>query len=173
LVTIFELTAVISASSAIFVSIFAVVQLRHMEKHRNVEVSMKLFEWAETERLRKAFKWIDRQFKFKNYSEFKLLEQKDSESAEYPFEVVAFFEQVGFLVEKKFIDLDVVVDRLGNYVILNWIKLEPLIIGVREDRHDFAYGEHFNRLYNQTLKYMKKGCESGNANFCTTLENSQ
>jgi len=141
-----------------------------MEKHRNVEVSMKLFEWAETERLRKAFKWMDRQFQFKSYSEYKLTEQKDAEETEYPFEVIAFFEQVGFLVEKKFIDLDVIVDRLGNYVVLNWRKLEPLIEGVRQERNDFAYGEHFMHLYNQTVKYMSKGCESGNENFCRTLE---
>ena len=40
-----------------------------MEKHRNVDVSMKLFEWAETDRLRKAFKWLDNEFKFKNYED--------------------------------------------------------------------------------------------------------
>ncbi len=133
---------------------------------------MKLFEWAETDRLRKAFKWVDREFQFKSYSEFKSLEQKDGEAAEFPFEVVAFFEQVGFLVEKKFIDLDVIVDRLGNYVIFNWKKLEPLIMGVRKERNDFAYGEHFMHLYDQTVKYMKKGCQSGNSNFCAVLETS-
>jgi hypothetical protein len=173
LVTIFEGTAIVSAASAIFVSIFALAQLRHLEKHRNVEISMKLFEWAETDRLRRAFKWMDRQYPFKTYSEFKSFEEKDAEAAEYPFEVVGFFEQVGFLVEKKFIDLDVVVDRLGNSVIQNWRKLEPLIMGVRQERNDLGYGEHFLRLYNQTVKYMRKGCESGNNNFCTTLETPQ
>ena len=46
MVTILEETAVISAVSAIVLAIFAVIQLRHMEKHRNVDVTMKLFEWA-------------------------------------------------------------------------------------------------------------------------------
>jgi hypothetical protein len=173
LVTIFEGTAIVSAASAIFVSIFALAQLRHLEKHRNVEISMKLFEWAETDRLRKAFKWMDRQHNFKNYSDFKVLEEKDAEAAEYPFEIVGFFEQVGFLVEKKFIDLDVVIDRLGNSIISNWRKLEPLVKGVRQERNDFGYGEHFMRLYSHAVKYMRKGCESGNSNFCTTLQSGQ
>jgi hypothetical protein len=52
LVSITEETAVISTLAAILLAVFAVVQLRHMEKHRNVDISMKLFEWAETDRLR-------------------------------------------------------------------------------------------------------------------------
>jgi hypothetical protein len=169
-VTIFEGTALISAASAIFVSIFAVAQLRHLEKHRNVEISMKLFEWAETDRLRKAFKWMDKTYQFKNYADFKLLEEKDVETAEYPFEVTAFFEQVGFLVEKKFIDLDVVVDRLGHYVVLNWRKLEPWVAAMKQEKHDPTYGEHFQNLYLHTVKYMNKRCASGESNFCTMLE---
>lgn len=50
--------------AAILLAFFAVIQLMHMEKHRNVDVSMKLFEWAESERLRKAFRWIEEEFQF-------------------------------------------------------------------------------------------------------------
>ena len=169
LVTIFEGTALISAASAIFVSIFALIQLMHLEKHRNVEISMKLFEWAETDRLRKAFKWMDTKYQFKTYADFKLLEEKDVEASEYPFEVTAFFEQVGFLVEKKFVDLDVVADRLGHYVVLNWRKLEPWVMAIRHEKRDATYGEHFQRLHLQTVKYMRKRCESGETNFCTDI----
>jgi hypothetical protein len=170
LVTIFEGTALISAASAIFVSIFAVIQLRHMEKHRNVDISMKLFEWAETDRLRKAFKWVDQNHQFKNYSEYKLREEKDPQAYEYPHEVTAFFEQVGFLVEKKFVDLDVVADRLGHYIVFDWRKLEPWIVAMREEKRDSTFGEHFQHLYSQTLKYFEKRCASGEAKFCTEPE---
>lgn len=43
MVSITEYAAVISAA-AILLAVFAVIQLRHMEKHRNVDISMKLFE---------------------------------------------------------------------------------------------------------------------------------
>jgi len=49
-VSILELTAVVSAAAGFLLAVFAVVQLRHMEKHGNVDISMKLFEWAESER---------------------------------------------------------------------------------------------------------------------------
>jgi len=43
MVTIIEFTAVISTLAGILLTVFAVVQLLHMEKHRNVDISMKLF----------------------------------------------------------------------------------------------------------------------------------
>jgi hypothetical protein len=172
LVTIFEGTAIISAGSAIFVSIFAVIQLRHMEKHRNVDVTMKLFEWADSDRLHKAFRWLDKEYSFKTYADYKLLEQNDVTASEYPFEVVAFFEQVGFLVQKKFVDHEVVADRLGHYVVLNWRKLSPWIEGVRKEKRDPTYGEHFEHLYNRTAKYLQKRCDSGESKFCTEQENT-
>ena len=172
LVTILDETAVISAVAAILLIVFTVIQLRHMEKHRNVDVSMKLFEWAETDRLRKAFKWMDKKYQFKNYAEYKLWEEKDIEASEYPIEVTAFLEQVGFLVEKKFVDLDIVADRLGHYVILNWRKLEPWIAAMRKEKNDSTYGEHFQHLYQLTFNYMKKRCAPGETNFCTDIENT-
>jgi hypothetical protein len=155
MVTIIEETAVVSAVSAILLAIFAVVQLRHAEKHRNVDVSMKLFEWAENERLRRAFKWIDRDFHFNNYEEYKVLEGSNVEASEYPFEVTAFFEQIGFLVEKKFVDFDVIHDRLGKLTVANWQKLEPWILALRKEKNDPAFGEHFQRLYERTVRDLK------------------
>ena len=156
LVTIIEETAVISASAAILLAIFAVVQLRHAEKHRNVDVSMKLFEWAENERLRMAFRWIDRDFHFKNYEEYKVQESSNVEASEYPFEVTEFFEQIGFLVERKFVDFGVINDRLGKLTVANWQKLEPWILALRKEKNDAAFGEHFQRLYEKTVGNLKK-----------------
>ncbi len=172
MVTLIEETAIISAVSAIFAIIFTMIQLRHLEKHRNVEISMKLFEWAETDRLRKAFRWMDKNYQFKNYDDYKALEKDNPEVGEYPHEVTAFFEQVGFLVERKFVDVDVVADRLGHYIVLDWRKLEPWIAATRKEKSDSTYGEHFQHLYLHTVKYMKKRCASGEVNFCTDLENN-
>jgi hypothetical protein len=156
LVTITDEAAVLSAVAAMLLAVFAVVQLRHMEKHRNVDISMKLFEWAETERLRKAFKWIDREFQFKNYEDYKKMETQNVEASEYPLEVLAFFEQVGFLVDKKFVDLNVVADRLGTPIISTWKKLDPWILAIRKEKNDDSFGEHFQGLHSKIVQYMKK-----------------
>ncbi len=154
--TIIEDTAVVSAACAIMLAIFAVVQLRHAEKHRNVDVSMKLFEWAENERLRKAFKWIDREFHFNSYEEYKTIEASSVEASEYPFEVTAFFEQIGFLVEKKFVDFGVLNDRLGQQALVDWQKLEPWILALRKEKNDPKFGEHFQRLCERITEENKR-----------------
>jgi hypothetical protein len=125
LVSIIDLATIVSAAAGLLLAVFAVAQLRHMEKHRNVDISMKLFEWAENERLRRAFRWVEEEFRFEDYDKYKAEVKSSFEVSDYPYEVTAFFEQVGFLVEKHFVDLDVIDDRLGPYIILNWKKLEP------------------------------------------------
>jgi len=157
LVSIVEFTAIISAVAGLFLAVFAVVQIGHMEKHRNVEISMKLFEWAENDRLRKAFRWVEDEFQFEDYEKYKAQVRTTLEAGDYPYEVTAFFEQVGFLVEKRFVDLDVIDDRLGPYIISNWKKLEPWIMALRKKKGDKTFGEHFQRLYEKTIEYMRKG----------------
>jgi hypothetical protein len=156
LVTIIDFAAIVSAVAAILLAVFAVIQLMHMEKHRNVDISMKLFEWAEDDRLRRAFRWIEDDFRFEDYKKYKAKAETSLEMSEYPYEVAAFFEQVGFLVEKRFVDLDVIDDRLGRHIISNWKKLEPWIMALRKEKRDETFGEHFQRVYEKTVEYMKR-----------------
>ncbi len=156
MVTITDEAAIISALAGIMLAVFAVVQLRHMERHRNVDISMKLFEWAETDRLRKALKWIDEEFDFEDFEKYKTERKSSPEASEYPFEVTAFFEEVGFLVHKKFVDLDVIDDRIGSYIVSNWRKLEPWIVATRKQKGDPSFGEHFESLYKKTTEYVRK-----------------
>jgi hypothetical protein len=155
MVTIIELTAILSAVAGFLVAIFAVIQLLHMEKHRNIEISMKLFEWAESDRLRKAFRWVEEEFTFEG-EPHRTKDKTSFEESDYPYEVTGFFEQVGFLVEKRFVDLDVVDDRLGSYIIADWKKLESWIMAHRKEKGDESFGEHFQKLYAKTTRYMKK-----------------
>jgi hypothetical protein len=155
MVTLIEWTAILSALAGVSATTFILLQLRHMDQHRDLEISMKLFEWAETERLRKAFRWVEKEFQFENYEKYKTEVEENFEISEYPYEIEAFFEEVGFLVNKKFVDIDVIVDRLGAYIISNWEKLEPWILAVRKEREDRTFGEHFQKLFVKTVAYMK------------------
>jgi len=144
LVSIVEFTAIVSAVAGLLLAVFAVVQLRHMEKHRNVDISMKLFERAENERLRRAFRWVEEEFRFEDYAKYKAEVKSSFEVSDYPYEVTGFFEQVGFLVEKRFVDLDVIDDRLGTYVISNWKKLEPWTMALRKKKA-MVHSENISR----------------------------
>jgi hypothetical protein len=156
MVTLIEWTAILSAFAGISAAVFILVQLRHMDKHRDLEISMTLFEWAETDRLRKAFRWVETEFQFDDFEKYRTEVEKNFEVSDYPYQVEAFFEEVGFLVNKRFVDIDVIVDRLGAYIISNWKKLEPWILAMRKERGDTTFGEHFQILYKKTVAYMKK-----------------
>ncbi|MGA3192278.1 MAG: hypothetical protein ABSD73_07160 [Candidatus Bathyarchaeia archaeon] len=156
MVTLTDWTAILSALAGVSATVFILLQLRHMEQHRDLEVSMKLFEWAETERLRKAFRWVEEEFQFENYEKYKAEETKSFEVSDYPYEVEAYFEEVGFLVVKKFVDLNIIVDRLGSYIIADWKRLEPWILALRKERGDETFGEHFQKLYQKTVESMEK-----------------
>lgn len=156
MVSIIEFSAIISAVAAILLAVFAVIQLMHIEKHKNVEISMRLFEWAEGDRLRKAFRWVEEEFQFEDYKKYKAQENTNFEVSDYPYMVTGFFEQIGFLVEKKFVDLDVIDDRLGPHIVSNWKKLEPWIMASRKERNDETFGEHFQKLYEKTFRYIKR-----------------
>ena len=157
MVTLADGTAILSALAGIAAAIFVIIELRHMDKHKDLEISMKLFEWAETDRLRKAFRWVEKDFHFENLDKYKAEVEEDFEVSDYPYQVEAFFEEVGFLVDKSLVDIDVIVDRLGSYIISNWTKLQPWIVASRKERNDMTFGEHFEELYKKTLAYMKKG----------------
>jgi hypothetical protein len=156
MVTLTDWAAILSALAGVSATVFILLQLRHMEQHRDLEVSMKLFEWAESERLHKAFRWVEEQFQFENYEKYKAEEAKSFEVSDYPYEVEAFFEEVGFLVVKKFVDLNIIVDRLGSYIIADWKRLEPWILALRKEKGDETFGEHFQKLYQKTVECLEK-----------------
>ncbi len=154
MVSITDYTAVVSAIATLCLAAFILLQFRNMVKVRNIEISMKLFEWAESERLRNAFRWIEEDFQFENYEKHKT--KSSTKTRDYPFEVTAFFEQVGFLVHKKFVNFDVIVDRLGSLILSNWKKLEPWILALRKEEDDKSFGEHFQKLYEKTKLYFMR-----------------
>ncbi len=156
MVALIEWSAVLTSLAGVLAAILVLLELRRMDKHKDLEITMKLFEWAETDRLRKALKWVENEFQFENYKSKKVALEKDSEVSDYLFQVEAFFEEVGFMVNKNFVDIDVITDRLGAYIISDWKKLEPWILDMRKERSDKTFGEHFQKLYQKTTSYMEK-----------------
>ncbi len=156
MLTLTDLAAAFTAIGSTTAAVIILIELRHMDKHKNLEITMKLFEWAETDRLRKAFRWIEKEFQYENFEKYKADVPEKFEVGDFPYQVEAYFEQVGFLVGKRFVDLDVIDDRLGSYIVSNWKKLEPWIMALRKEKRDETFGEHFQRLYERTTTYMRE-----------------
>ena len=107
--TVTDWAAALTALASTLAAVIILFELRHMDKHKNLEISMKLFEWAETDRLRKAFRWIENEFDNTNLKKYTLEAAENYEVSDYLYQVEAYFEEVGFLVNKKYVDIDVIV----------------------------------------------------------------
>lgn len=156
MLTITDWAAIASAVATICATSFLFIEIRHMNKHKDLEVTIKLFEWAEDEKLRKAFRWVENEFRFESIEKFLQQAAEGNVAGDYPYQVEAYFEEVGFLVNKRFVDIDVIVDRLGSHIVSDWKKLEPWIMAIRKQRNDLTFGEHFEMLYNKTVTYMRR-----------------
>ena len=126
-------------------------QIRHMQTARNVEVTMRMFEWAESNRMREAIRWVVTQFEIESY-----VHQPEGERSDYPGLVIAFFEQAGIMVQNRLINEDVVVDNLAASAIRTWERLKPWIEHERRQHQDERFGEHFEFLYRRSLVYEER-----------------
>jgi hypothetical protein len=143
------LIATISSMIAYWITaLFLLYQTRHMRTDRNVEVTMRMFEWSESNRMRDALRWVTTKFDLATH-----LKQPEEERSEYPGIVIAFFEQAGIMIEKRLVNEDVVIDHLSVTAIRAWRSLEPLIRHQREHLGDDRLGEHFEFLYRRAEAY--------------------
>jgi hypothetical protein len=65
--------------------------------------------------------------------------------------VLCFYDQVGVLLRRGLIELDLVDDLLGNSARQIWEKVTPLIREARE-RYDPRLYEHFEYLYDEMTR---------------------
>jgi hypothetical protein len=146
------LLATISSMLAFWVTaLFILYQIRHMQVGRNVEVTMRMFEWAESNRMREAIRWVATKFEPQAF-----LNQPESDRSDAPGMLIAFFEQAGIMVQKRFVNEDVVLDHLARHVVANWNRLKPLIEHERRQLNDDRVGEHFEYLYRRAVAYEAK-----------------
>ena len=143
------LIATVSSMIAYWITaLFLLYQTRHMRTDRNVEVTMRMFEWSESNRMREAIRWVTTKFSLETH-----LKQPEDERSEFPGIVVAFFEQAGIMVEKRLVNEDVVIDHLSVNAIRAWRCLEPLVKFQREHLDDDRFGEHFEFLFRRAEAY--------------------
>jgi hypothetical protein len=143
------LLATVGSMLAFWVTaLFILYQIRHMAVTRNVEVTMRMFEWAESNRMREAMRWVNNAF---DYAAFR--NQPDAERSDFPGLLIAFFEQAGIMIEKRFVNEDVVLDNLGLDALRVWARLKPLVEQTRQDLDDARFGEHFEFLCRRARAY--------------------
>ena len=71
--------------------------------------------------------------------------------------VFYFYDQVGALLRRNLIDLDLVDDLLGNSTRQLWEKVAPVVREARERSEDPRLYEHFEFLYDEMTRRPERG----------------
>jgi len=134
-----------ASASVTLAAIYYIWQIRHQTKIRQTDLLVRVFSSMSSKDWMEAWEKV-RDREFLNYDDYK---------KKYGFveanQIALFFEQVGMLLEKKLIDIDLIPFRAGQ-VKGTYEKLKPLIEGSRSkfDEPELMHG--FEYLYNEVKK---------------------
>lgn len=148
MVDITAISAVIASASIVIAAIYYILQLRHQNRMRQTDLVMRLYSTFDSMEFLQAWRKIYFT-EFKNYDDFL---RKLGGKREAAMKVFRFYEQVGVLLRRKLIDIDLVDDLFGNNAIITWEKTKGSILEeTREKVNPRAY-VNFEYLYNELKK---------------------
>jgi len=149
-------TASIAIASASVVAgvIYYVLQLRHQIKQRQTDLLVRLFSSVSNK------DWLEAWEKVRDRE---ILDHGDYK-AKYGFvelnEVFVFFEQLGRLIKKGLVDIDLLPFGPGQ-VKATWEKIKPVLEGGRKSYNEPKLGYGFEYLYNEMKRREQRGANNG------------
>jgi hypothetical protein len=138
----------VAAISVVVGVIFAILQMRHATKTRHTELVIQLNPalQASVSDLAEASKILSRDFT--SYEDY--VEQYGDPLYDKAFlTLAAYYDGLGFLLHKQLIDIDIIEYILSGGITGSWERLQPIIIGMRNDRNLPTLLEWFEYLYEE------------------------
>jgi hypothetical protein len=137
------ISTIIAAISVVVGVFFAILELRKFAEQRKTDFLYRLQSSMIDESYRKAWKKV-RDSEGKTYKEI-------VEKFEVEFElVIAFYENLGILLDKQLVDSGIVRDVFGKSIIRAWERCETYIKGARKEENDDELYKGFQKLYEKT-----------------------
>jgi hypothetical protein len=140
-----EISAAVAATGVLIGVIYYILDIRHQNKVRQTDLLVRLFSSIDNK------DWLDA---WEKVNDRESLDYKDYK-AKYGFvelnEVFVFFEEVGRLLQKRLIDIDLLPMPYGQ-VKVTWEKIKPIIEIGRKRYNEPKVGQGFEYLYNEMKK---------------------
>jgi len=124
-----QTVSIVIASAGVFAaSIYYILQIRHQNRMRQTDLTMRLYQQILTKELM-------------NYMQ-QLMTREEKDYNEYVkkqgwvelFQISTNLEGVGFLLHRKILDIDMAKELLGEPVKLIWEKNEPILKKMHSDK---------------------------------------
>ena len=154
-----QTVSIVVASSGVFLAaIYYILQIRHQDRMRHLDLFMRLYSIWGREDVLKAHRRL-MALKVEDYDSFvKKYGPIASEEIEPPQiyndidRIGWFFNVMGFLVNEKIVHIKLVDELLGYWIIKNWETLKPLVYGWRKQYNIPESYQWFEYLYNEMQK---------------------
>jgi hypothetical protein len=146
MVDVTEISAVVAAAGVLVGVILTYAELRHQTKVRQIDLLVRLFSMTMTKDFAEAWEKVMGERETLDYRAY---------WKKYGFvevdELFWFFEQLGRLLQKGLIDIDLLPIPFGQ-VKLFWEKLEPIKEGARDYFNEPKLAQGLEYLYNEMKK---------------------
>jgi hypothetical protein len=156
------LSIAIASASIVVAVVYYILQIQHQRKMRQTDQVMKLQTAFSTKEMVEAMlKYFSTEYK--DYDDF--VEKYGSPIAEGQVQAVfamigMFFEGMGILLKNKLVDINLVTQFFT--VEMFWLKMKPLVEGMRKQTNTPGIYEWFEYLYNEVKKREQQvGAKSG------------
>jgi len=154
------------ASASVFIAaVYYILQLRHQAKIRQTDFIVRLHSTYGTKEFHEILKEVHT-LQFNDYEDFVKKYgpwfSKPGSAQTAIFVVSTYFQQIGALLSRKIIDINFLYDVWGSTSIkLNWEKVKPIVLGLRQQFNDPKVFGWFEYLYNEVKKREQRGVKSG------------
>ena len=144
----------IASASVVAGVVYYALQLRNQTKIRKTDLLVRLYSTMSTK------DWLEAWEKFRDREILDYDEYKEKYGLVEFNEVFLFFDQVGSLLQKGLIDIDLVPFRAGQ-VKITWEKMKPMIEGARKRFNEPEFGYDAEYLANEVKKREQKLQQAG------------
>jgi len=146
--------SIVVASAGVFVaSIYYILVLRQQSKARQTDLIVRLYSLASSRDFLEAWEKI-RDREIKSFSDYR---EKYGSFAEIS-QINTVLGELGMLLQRKLIDVDLISDITGGIEIIAWEKLRPINEYVKKERG--IESKSFDYLYSEMKKREQKLMQS-------------
>jgi hypothetical protein len=166
MVDIQTVSIAIATTSVVIGVVYYVLQLRHQDRMRHLDLFMRLYStWGSRDFLDAHRRFMT--IKVEDYDSFVEKHGPVTDSSQLYTDIDQvgwFFNLMGFLVKERIVNIKQVDELLGYWVLKNWETIMPLLYGWRKQYNIPESYHWFEYLYNEMKKYeqqLQKGVENG------------
>jgi len=155
MVDIQTISIAVASASVVAGVIYYVLQIRHQAKMRQTDFIVRLYSTYGSKEFHDTLVELH-SLQFNDYDDFvktygPWFSKGPAQTA--IFVVSTYFSEIGTLLDRKIIDINFLYDIWGSTSIkMNWEKVKPVILGLREQFHDPRVFGSFEYLYNEMKK---------------------